>query len=290
MDFFTGGSVRRRRRHRPGDWAKVRLHRASAWRSSSAFAAYTRSLGRPFMFFMILIMIPLATTEIGTDGWITGIMEGVAKDKFHPGWILVYTSAIMMVLRFFAGPIVHASRRSGLLAVSAVLAIVGLYAARPARRLAMIFVAATLYGFGKTFFWPTMLGVVSDQTPTRRGADAQRDRRHRHARGRRARLPVHRHPPGRQEDRRDRRHPRRPSGARAWSSTARLSTAVLDDKRIYEIIPYKTVNDAKLTRDDRDAAADAEGGDRRRRRRQRAEGAGEHGDLPGDHAASATSS
>ena len=29
----------------------------------------------------------------------------------------------------------------------------------------MIFVAATLYGFGKTFFWPTMLGVVSDQTP-----------------------------------------------------------------------------------------------------------------------------
>ena len=28
-----------------------------------------------------------------------------------------------------------------------------------------IFVAATLYGFGKTFFWPTMLGVVSEQCP-----------------------------------------------------------------------------------------------------------------------------
>ena len=29
----------------------------------------------------------------------------------------------------------------------------------------MIFVFATLYGFGKTFFWPTTLGVVSEQCP-----------------------------------------------------------------------------------------------------------------------------
>src|ERR1019366_8988416 len=91
------------------------------------FGIYTRDLGRFLMFFMILIMMPLATTEIGTDGWITGIMEEVAKGKFHPGWVLVYTSAIMMVLRFFAGPIVHQLSPLGLLAISAVLAIVGLY-------------------------------------------------------------------------------------------------------------------------------------------------------------------
>ena len=29
----------------------------------------------------------------------------------------------------------------------------------------MIFLAATLYALGKTFFWPTMLGIVSEQTP-----------------------------------------------------------------------------------------------------------------------------
>ncbi len=129
-----------------------------------AFGVYTRSLGRPLMFFLILIMMPLATTEIGTDGWITTVMEGVAKGKFHPGWILVYTSAIMMVLRFFAGPIVHSLSPLGLLAVSSLLAIVGLLSLSTAAG-AMIFVAATLYGFGKTFFWPTMLGVVSEQTP-----------------------------------------------------------------------------------------------------------------------------
>lgn len=128
------------------------------------FGVYTRALGRPLMFFLILIMMPLATTEIGTDGWITGIMEGVAKDKFHPGWVLVYTSVIMVVLRFFAGPIVHSLSPLGLLALSAVLAVGGLYMLSTAAGL-MIFVAATLYGIGKTFFWPTMLGVVAEQTP-----------------------------------------------------------------------------------------------------------------------------
>ena len=127
------------------------------------FGAYTGSLGNKLMFFLTLIMMPLATTEIGTDGWITGIMEGVFKDM-HPGWVLVYTSAIMMVLRFFAGPIVHRISPIGLLALSTILAIAGLYYLSFATG-AMIFVAATLYALGKTFFWPTMLGVVAEQTP-----------------------------------------------------------------------------------------------------------------------------
>jgi MFS family permease len=117
------------------------------------------------MFFLVLIMMPLATTEIGTDGWITGIMESIAKqNNFHPGWVLVYTSAIMMILRFYAGPIVHSLSPLGLLAISAVLAIAGLYTLSLTTGL-VIFGAATLYGFGKTFFWPTMLGVVSEQCP-----------------------------------------------------------------------------------------------------------------------------
>ena len=127
------------------------------------FGVYTKHLGSLLLFVLILIMLPLATTEIGTDGWITGIMEGVVK--FHPGWILVYTSVIMMILRFQAGPIVHALKPLGLLAVSAVLAIAGLTWLAGAEGVAMIFAAATLYAFGKTFFWPTMLGVVSEQTP-----------------------------------------------------------------------------------------------------------------------------
>jgi MFS family permease len=129
------------------------------------FGVFTKSFGRPLLFLLIVIMIPLATTEIGTDGWITAIIEGIAKQQdFHPGWILVYTSAIMLVLRFFAGPIVHAFSPLGLLAFSALLAVVGLVYLSTAQGMAL-FLASTLYGFGKTFFWPTMLGVVSEQCP-----------------------------------------------------------------------------------------------------------------------------
>ena len=130
-----------------------------------AFGLYTMSFGRPILILLLIIMMPLATTEIGTDGWITSIMEGIAKEgNFHPGWILIYTSAIMLVLRFMAGPIVYALSPLGLLAASAVLAIAGLGYLSMAQGMT-IFVAATLYGFGKTFFWPTMLGVVSEQCP-----------------------------------------------------------------------------------------------------------------------------
>jgi len=150
MDFFQGGS-------------KI-LFILIGLAIVAGFGIYTKALGRLLMFFLVLVMIPLATTEIGTDGWITSIMEGIAKDKFHPGWILVYTSLIMMVLRFFAGPIVHKLSPLGLHTVSSVLAIAGLFLLSGAAG-AMIFIAATLYAFGKTFFWPTMLGVVAEQTP-----------------------------------------------------------------------------------------------------------------------------
>ncbi|MEC7901306.1 MAG: MFS transporter, partial [Acidobacteriota bacterium] len=70
----------------------------------------------------------------------------------------------MMVLRFYAGPIVHKLQPLPLLAISSAFAIVGLYTLSFTEGM-VIFGAATLYGIGKTFFWPTMLGVVSEQTP-----------------------------------------------------------------------------------------------------------------------------
>ncbi|MFM7180349.1 MAG: MFS transporter [Verrucomicrobiales bacterium] len=131
-----------------------------------AYGIYCKSLGRPLLFFLCIIMMPLATTELGTDGAITGIMEEPLKlAGHHPLWVLIYTSAIMMVLRFFAGPIVHKLTPLGLLAACAALACVGLFLLSKATGLVMIFAAATLYGVAKTFFWPTTLGVVAEQTP-----------------------------------------------------------------------------------------------------------------------------
>jgi len=78
--------------------------------------------------------------------------------------VLVYTSAIMMILRFSAGPIVHRVKPLGLLAISAAIAAVGLFFLSLSAGVTILIVA-TLYGLGKTFFWPTMLGVVSEQCP-----------------------------------------------------------------------------------------------------------------------------
>lgn len=132
--------------------------------SVAAVGLYTMNLGNPLLFFLALIMMPLATTEIGTDAWIEEIMKGVAKGNFDPGLVLVYTSFIMMVLRFCAGPIVHALSPIGLLIGSAILAIAGLWWLSFSTGV-MIFAAASLYAFGKTFFWPTMLGIAGEQTP-----------------------------------------------------------------------------------------------------------------------------
>ena len=65
-----------------------------------AYGLYSRSLGRPLFILMLLVMIPLATTELGTDSWITSLMEPeMTGSVCHPGWVLIYTSALMLILQ-----------------------------------------------------------------------------------------------------------------------------------------------------------------------------------------------
>jgi MFS family permease len=114
---------------------------------------------------MLVIMVPLATTELGTDSWITSLLEPeMAGIGLQAGWVLVYTSALMLVLRLYAGPLVHRFSPLGLLALSSVVAMVGLFALSEASGAAVL-LAATVYGVGKAFLWPTTLGFVAEQFP-----------------------------------------------------------------------------------------------------------------------------
>lgn len=129
------------------------------------FGMYTQSLGKPLFILLLLIMVPLAITELGTDSWITDLMTPAMSDiGLQAGWVLVYTSAIMFILRFFAGPIIHKVSPLGLLAICSLIAAAGLFLLSQSTGV-MILVAATIYGLGKTFFWPTMLGVVAERFP-----------------------------------------------------------------------------------------------------------------------------
>jgi hypothetical protein len=80
--------------------------------------------------------------------------------------VLVYTSMLMFVLRFFAGPIVHRLNPIGLLLASSVIAVLGLlWLGTATESLFVIFAAATLYSLGKAFLWPTMLAVAGERYP-----------------------------------------------------------------------------------------------------------------------------
>lgn len=133
---------------------------------TAVFAYYVRSFGRPMFVLLLLVMFLLATTELGTDSWIADIMRTVLASPTLGTLFLVWTSLIMFVLRFFAGPIVKRITPLGLLAACAAIAAVGLlWLSQAGTAALMLFIAATFYGLGKTFFWPTTLGVVSEQYP-----------------------------------------------------------------------------------------------------------------------------
>jgi MFS family permease len=64
----------------------------------------------------------------------------------------------------YSGPIVHKLSPIGLLVAGSLVAVIGLVLLSYSTGF-LIIIAATIYALGKTFFWPTMLGVVSEQFP-----------------------------------------------------------------------------------------------------------------------------
>jgi MFS family permease len=136
-------------------------------------AVVTRfSLGALLLFVLFITHALVGAVELGTDGWIQNITGNLFSSQ--EGKILfVYTSAVMFALRFCAHFIEKTLKLSpvGLLTVCAILACVGLNMTARATTFAAAMVALTVYGFGKTFFWPTMLAVASDRFP-RTGAVA----------------------------------------------------------------------------------------------------------------------
>ena len=132
---------------------------------SLAYLIYTGSLGRWMYVFLLLVMILLAITELGTDAWIKEFMgPAMTKIGWDSGWIIVYTATIMMILRFCIAPIEKLLKPLGVLLVSSLFAAAGLYLLSGAQG-GMIWVWATIYGTGQCFFWPVTLGLISERFP-----------------------------------------------------------------------------------------------------------------------------
>lgn len=122
-----------------------------------------KEFAAPVLLFLLFLHACVGYVELGTDSWIINIMQYLIGGEAF--LLFIYTSAIMFVLRFFAGPIVHRISPMGLLFASAVLATIGLFMLGSVATGMAIILAGTIYGIGKTFFWPTMLAVVSERFP-----------------------------------------------------------------------------------------------------------------------------
>jgi fucose permease len=138
-----------------------RTERASAgvpWREM--FAEIPR---RPMFLVWFACMFLTAASELAPGQWIdltltrTVGMRGI--------WLLIYVSGMMFVLRHFAGPIAHRISNVGMLGGGSLLAALGLVVLGAADSPVTGLLAATVWGLGVCFLWPTMLANVAERYP-----------------------------------------------------------------------------------------------------------------------------
>jgi MFS family permease len=120
-----------------------------------------RSLLSPLFIFMIILMLGTAITELFTGQWIDVLLKNVTDNALL---LLTIETGIMVLGRGFAEPVVHRFSPQGVLLISAILSALGLYILGHTTG-NMLFVGAIIFGMGVCYFWPTMLGFVSENLP-----------------------------------------------------------------------------------------------------------------------------
>jgi len=121
---------------------------------------------KPLFLLLFVCMWMTAAAELGPDQWFPTVM-GALVPKLQGVLFLVYTAGLMFLLRTFGSGIAH-QNPIGTLFVCSILTALGLYwlgSLEPGTSAVVAFAAATLFGVGKSYFWPTMIGVTAEQFP-----------------------------------------------------------------------------------------------------------------------------
>ncbi|MBI3417767.1 MAG: MFS transporter [Verrucomicrobia bacterium] len=122
-----------------------------------------KELGRPLFIILWLSMFLTAASELAPGQWVdialtrTVGMKGII--------LLIYVSGLMFVMRHFAGTLAHKLSPIGLLWVSCLLASAGLLLLSVANSPLTGLLAATVWGTGVCYMWPTMLASESERFP-----------------------------------------------------------------------------------------------------------------------------
>jgi MFS family permease len=118
---------------------------------------------RPLYIVWWCCMLLTAALELGPGRWVQAMLTNTVQ--MQGILLLVYISALMFVMRHFAGPLAHKLSPVGLMWVSSLLAGLGLFALSYATSPTLALLASTLWGVGVCYMWPTMLGVTSERFP-----------------------------------------------------------------------------------------------------------------------------
>jgi MFS family permease len=118
---------------------------------------------RPFFLVWFFSMFLTAASELAPGQWV---QFALTRTVHMPGiLLLVYVSAMMFVMRHFAGPVAHKFSPVGLLWFSCLLASLGLISLSVANSPVTGLLAATVWGTGVCYMWPTMLAAASERFP-----------------------------------------------------------------------------------------------------------------------------
>jgi MFS family permease len=115
----------------------------------------------PLFIFLFICMLGTAITELFTNQWVGVLLQNVTSSAIL---VLALVAAVQAAARSVAGPVVHRISPSGLLLFSAIVSTIGIYMLGTTSG-GMLFLAAIVFGIGVAYFWPTMLGFVSENIP-----------------------------------------------------------------------------------------------------------------------------
>jgi fucose permease len=123
-----------------------------------------RELANPLFLVLFCAMFLTAASELAPGQWVD---LALSRTVHMPGiLLLVYVSGLMFLMRNFAGPLVHRlSSPIGVLWFSCLGAALGLYALSVANSPVTALLAATVWGTGVCYMWPTMLATASERFP-----------------------------------------------------------------------------------------------------------------------------
>src|SRR5260221_1083345 len=122
-----------------------------------------KELVRPLFIILWFSMFLTDAAELAPGQWVdvaltrTVGMKGII--------LLIYVSGMMFVMRHFAGTLAHKLSPIGLLWVSCFLASAGLLLLSVANSPVTGLLAATVWGTGVCYMWPTMLASASERFP-----------------------------------------------------------------------------------------------------------------------------